>query len=133
MNPLLLGDEIYTSENSLEKSKSSYKYDIITMFHVHYYWRTPEKRIAVMKKLLKHLNPKHGMLFILILDQGVDNQIQLRRETKSKLYMVETPKVIYNRLAIISCSLVNYSFQNLAKAYTLVTEVAVTPLRIALK
>ena len=123
---MLLGDEIYTPENSLEDVKSDFKYDIITMFHVHYYWRTPEKRIAVMKKLLKHLNPKHGMLFILILDQGNDNQIQLRRETKSKLYMVETPKVIYNRLAIMSYLLVNYNFQNMEKAYTLVPEEAVT-------
>merc|ERR1719219_1478381 len=66
---------------------SNNKYDIITMFHVHYYWITPEKRLAVMRNLLKHLNPKHGMLFILILDQGEDNQIQLRRKTKSKLKM----------------------------------------------
>ena len=89
---MILGDEIYAAENSLDAVKSGYKYDIITMFHVHYYWKTPEKRILVMKKLLKHLNPKHGMLFILILDQGKDNQIQLRKETKSKLSMVEIPK-----------------------------------------
>ena len=67
---ILLGDE---------------KYDIITMFHVHYYWTTPKERMAVMENVLEHLNPRHGMLFILILDQGEDNQIQLRRATKSKL------------------------------------------------
>ena len=55
------------------------------MFHVHYYWTTPNKRIQVMKKLMNHLNPKQGMLFILILDQGLDNQIQLRNVTKAKL------------------------------------------------
>ena len=60
-------------------------YDVITMFHVHYYWTTPNKRIEVMKKLMNHLNPKQGMLFILILDQGLDNQIQLRNVTKAKL------------------------------------------------
>ena len=46
------------------------KYDIITMFHVHYYWITQDQRIKVMRKLMNHLNPKHGMLFILILDEG---------------------------------------------------------------
>jgi hypothetical protein len=44
------------------------------MFHVHYYWTTPNKRIEVMKKLMNHLNPKHGILLILILDQGKEHK-----------------------------------------------------------
>ena len=48
-------------------TKLTESYDVITMFHVHYYW-TEKERSAVMDKVFRHLNPG-GMLLILILDK----------------------------------------------------------------
>ena len=60
------------------------RYDIITMFHVHYYWITANDRAEIMKKVFGSLKPE-GILYILMLDKGSDNQIGLRRATKKKL------------------------------------------------
>ena len=43
-------------------------YDIITMFHVHYYWISAKERSAIMDKLFKLLIPG-GKLYILMLDK----------------------------------------------------------------
>jgi SAM-dependent methyltransferase len=64
------------------------QYDVITMFHVHYYWTTPDERIQIMSKLFDHLSPG-GILFILILEKGADNQIAMRRFTKDMLVFDE--------------------------------------------
>lgn len=74
-----------------ETSEINDKFDVITMFHVHYYWTTPEQREKVMQKLFQdHLNPK-GLLFILLLNDGINNQVQLRREVKQRL-IFEKPR-----------------------------------------
>ena len=44
------------------------RYDIITMFHVHYYWITTKERSAVMDKIFQHLKPG-GILYILMLER----------------------------------------------------------------
>ena len=59
-------------------------YDLITMFHVHYYWTTAELRQSVMSKVFKLLNPG-GVVFILMLEEGDNHQISLRRATKELL------------------------------------------------
>ena len=59
-------------------------YDLITMFHVHYYWTTPELRQSVMKKVFSLLNPG-GVVFILMLEEGDNHQVELRRRTKTFL------------------------------------------------
>jgi hypothetical protein len=76
----ILHNEPFQALTDLE----SKKYDVITMFHVHYYWTSPKERIQVMKKLFHHLSPG-GLLFILILEKGIDNQIALRKFTKNML------------------------------------------------
>jgi len=43
-------------------------YDVITMFHVHYYWKDREERRLVMENLLWHLKPS-GVVFILLLNE----------------------------------------------------------------
>ncbi len=60
------------------------KFDVISMFHVHYYWTDPGQRISVMKKLFDHLEPG-GLLLVLILDEGAKDQIEMRRAAKSRL------------------------------------------------
>ena len=43
-------------------------YDIITMFHVHYYWISADDRAEIMKKVFGSLKPE-GLLYILMLDK----------------------------------------------------------------
>ena len=57
------------------------KYDLITMFHVHYYWKTQDLRQEITRKLFEHLNPG-GVMFILMLDEGQNHQVALRKATK---------------------------------------------------
>ena len=59
-------------------------YDLITMFHVHYYWTTAELRQSVMSKVFNLLN-SGGVVFILMLEEGDNHQISLRRATKELL------------------------------------------------
>lgn len=46
------------------------QFDLITMFHVHYYWKHREERRLVMQALLKQLKPL-GMVFILLLEEVI--------------------------------------------------------------
>lgn len=87
-------------ENSDLKSE---KFDIITMFHVHYYWTKPEKRKIVMQKILQHLEP-NGIIIVLILDKGLNQQIELRRETK-KYLKFEQPRH-YDSVTILGQQLI---------------------------
>ena len=78
-NVQTLQEDFNANTQLLEES-----YDIITMFHVHYYWITANDRAEIMKKVFGSLKPE-GILYILMLDKGSDNQIGLRRATKKKL------------------------------------------------
>ena len=62
-------------------------YDIITMFHVHYYWISAKERSAIMDKLFKLLIPG-GKLFILMLDKVCTPY--LIEESSLKKYFVKS-------------------------------------------
>ena len=64
------------------------KYDLITMFHVHYYWTTKELRQEISRKVFQHLSPS-GVVFILMLEEGQNDQITLRKVTKAHLNFVK--------------------------------------------
>lgn len=64
------------------------KYDLITMFHVHYYWTTKHLRQEISQKVFQHLNPG-GVVFILMLEEGQNDQITLRKVTKAHLNFVK--------------------------------------------
>ena len=72
--------EAFTEKSDLNGTK----FDVITMFHVHYYWTDLEQRKLVMQHLFNHLI-KDGLLIVLILNEGHSNQVDLRRVTKNKL------------------------------------------------
>ena len=62
-NVQTLQEDFNANTQLLEES-----YDIITMFHVHYYWITANDRAEVMKKVFGSLKPE-GILYILMLDK----------------------------------------------------------------
>ena len=62
-NVQTLQEDFNANTQLLEES-----YDIITMFHVHYYWITANDRAEIMKKVFGSLKPE-GILYILMLDK----------------------------------------------------------------
>ena len=64
------------------------KYDLITMFHVHYYWTTQDLRREITQKVFQHLNPG-GVVFILMLEEGQNHQVALRKAAKNRFNFVK--------------------------------------------
>ncbi len=63
---IILHNEPYHGET--QPSVIEAGYDIITLFHVHYYWRTPSERRSIFQNLLGRLN-NNGILFLITVDQ----------------------------------------------------------------
>ncbi len=58
------------NEELLTTTPISEKYNVITLFHVHYYWRSVDERRAIFQKLFESLDD-NGIIVIITLDKVI--------------------------------------------------------------